>query len=193
MGSADAQNAVFNEYAKSCIRVMARRLSQQKGFTRFDEEDLQQDLWLVLLREAKRFDPERASLHTFIDRVVRAAGGMIARRRHRQKRAAGGRIVSLEQQELSEDGETGSSLSHRISEADLARRIGVVRRTAASEQEFANALDSMPQKIRDVCLLVMDGTITSAARELGWPRSQACKALALARRYFVRAGISNPW
>lgn len=100
---------------------MARRLSQRKGFTRSDEEDVQQELWLILLREAKRFDPERASLHTFIDRVVRAAGGMIARRRRRQKRAAGGHVVSLDQRDLSEDGEAGTSLSHQISEADLAR------------------------------------------------------------------------
>jgi hypothetical protein len=156
---------------------------------------LQQDLWLILLREAKRFDPERASLRTFIDRVVRSAAGMIARRRYRHKRVARGHVVSLEQRELSEDGEAEPSLSHRISEADLARRVGVVRDPVATKQdlqEFAGVLDSMPETIRNVCRRVMDGSISSAARDLGCSRLQTRGALALARPYFERAGFSNP-
>ena len=81
MQSAAAQNVLFTKYAQSCVRFKARQLSRRSEFRRCDEDDLRQELWLLLLREAHRFDPRRASLNTFVDRVLQTAAGMIVRGR----------------------------------------------------------------------------------------------------------------
>ena len=195
MKSANAQSVVFTEYAKSCVRVKARQLSRRSEFSRSDEDDLQQDMWLTLLKEAHRFDPQRASLNTFVDRVVNSAAGMILRRPYRQKRSPGQKAVSLDRTKVAMDGEAKRPLSQLISVADLARRTGATRSDEAARHDdaeaFAHAVDAMPDDVRDVCRQVMGGSISSAARELGISRRQIREALQAARPYFERAGLNG--
>jgi len=73
MQSAEVRDRVLTEYAESSIRVKARQLTRRPEFNRSDREDLEQELWLALLSQAGQYDPKRASLHTFIDRVVASA------------------------------------------------------------------------------------------------------------------------
>ena len=110
MKSAGTQSVVFTEYAKSCIRVKARQLSRRSKFGKSDVEDIEQWLWQILFKEAKRFDPRRASLNTFIDRVVQTAAGMIVRNMHRQKRAAEKHAISLDQPMASLTGDATTRL-----------------------------------------------------------------------------------
>ena len=195
MKSADAQSVVFTEYAKSCIEFKARQLSQRSEFRRSDEGDLQQDLWLTLLKEAHRFDPQRASLNTFVDRVVNTAAGMILRRPYRQKRAPGQRALSLERTKVAISGEVKKPLAQFISDADLSRRTGATRcdETARHDdtEAFARAVKTMPDHVCDVCRHVMGGSISSAARGLGMSRRRIREALQAARPYFERAGFNG--
>ena len=68
---AEVQKLVENEYARTSIRVKAKQLSRRKDFGTSCREDIEQDLWLHLLGQAARFDGDRSSLNTFIDRVVK--------------------------------------------------------------------------------------------------------------------------
>jgi hypothetical protein len=68
---AEAQKLVENEYARTSIRVKAKQLNRRKDFGSSYREDIEQDLWLHLLGQAARFDGDRSSLNTFIDRVVK--------------------------------------------------------------------------------------------------------------------------
>ena len=194
MRSADAQSVVFTEYAKSCVRVKARQLSQRSEFRQSDEDDLHQDLWLTLLKEARRFDPQRASLNTFVDRVVNSAACMILRRPYRQKRAQGRRALSLDRCKVSY-GKEKMPLSQLISEVDLSRRTGAAPIDETDRHDDAKAFDhaviAMPDDVRDVCRQVMGGSISSAARELGMSRRQVREALQAARPYFERAGFNG--
>ncbi len=195
MTSADAQSAVFTEYAKSCIRIKARQLSQRSEFRRSDEDDLRQDLWLTLLKEAHRFDPERASANTFVDRVVNTGAAMILRRPYRQKRAAGEKALSLDSTKVAIDGESRKPLSQFVSDADLARRTGAAGNEDDARRDdrkaVAHALDAMPDNVRQVCRQVMGGNISTAARCLGMSRRQVRAALQAARPYFELAGFSD--
>jgi len=193
MRSANAQNFIFNNYAKSCIEFKARQLSRRSEFRGSDREDLQQEIWLVLLKESHRFNPLRSSLNTFVDRVVNSAVCMILRRPYRGKRAQKRKTLSLEQTQTVSDNEGKMSLAETISDADQSRRMGIsqrnetVRRNAA--EAFAHAVDTMPADMRDVCRQVMDGSISSAARELGMSRYQVRRALQAARPHFEQAGF----
>jgi RNA polymerase sigma factor (sigma-70 family) len=194
MRSADAQSAVFTEYAKLCVRVKARQLSRRSEFRRSDVDDLEQELWLRLLKEAPRFDVGRGSLNTFIDRVVNTAGGMIVRHPYRQKRAAGQKALSLEGTKVS-FGDAKKPLVQLLTEADMARRTAtmvadkIARRQDA--EAIAYALGAMPDEVRNVCRQVMGGSISSAARDLGVSRHQIREALQAARPYFERAGFGG--
>jgi len=195
MRSADAQSVVLTEYAKSCIEFKARQLSRRSEFRRSDEEDLRQDLWLTLLKEAHRFNPRRSSLNTFVDRVVNSAAGMILRRPYRQKRASGQEALSLERTKVAISGEIKKPLAQFISEADLSRRTGASRSDEIALRDdteaIGHALDSMPDEARQMCRRVMGGSIASTARELGLSRRQIRKAMQAARPYFERAGFES--
>ena len=195
MKAAGAQNVLFTEYAQTCITIEARQLSQRSEFRRSDEEDLQQDLWLTLLKEADRFDPKRASLNTFIDRVVNTAAGMIVRRPYRRKRAPGSRVLSLDATSVSVSGDVKKPLAQYVSVLDLSQRIGAVPRDEAAHREDAEAIDhalnAMPEHVRDVCRRVMGGSIASASSELGTSRHCIREMLQAARPYLEQAGFNG--
>jgi RNA polymerase sigma factor (sigma-70 family) len=174
---------------------MTRRLSRRSDFCRSDERDLEQRLWLALLKEAERFDPQRASLNTFIDRVVHTAAGMIVRSWYRQKRAPDKGTLSLDRTKVAISGDINKPLAQFISGADLSRRTGTTSNDETARREEAeavtHALDTIPEELRDVCRHVMGGTISSAARDLEMSRRQVRKALQQARPYFERAGLNG--
>jgi len=86
---------VVTEYAKALVQAKARQLCR-RNFSPSEREDIEQDLWLAVLQQAERFHPARASLETFLDRVVSRAAAMLLRSRKRHKRAGGVQPLSLE-------------------------------------------------------------------------------------------------
>lgn len=189
-----AQEAVFTDYAHTLIRFKARQLSRRSGFSRSDQDDLEQDLWTALLSQADLFDPDRAAITTFVDRVLNSAVLMILRDRRRQKRASGFHAPSLDAPPQ-RDGQSSATAGAELTVEDRARHRAAV---SASESQLAEdrdaaelALAELPAPLRDVCRRVMGGSITSAARELGRSRRQIRNALAEARPYLERAGFGD--
>jgi len=88
MGHAPRPEAILTAYVTALIRVKARQLVRDHLFRRSDEEDLRQELTLRLLKRARRYNPARASLHTFADRVVASLAATLVRERRRQKNGA---------------------------------------------------------------------------------------------------------
>ena len=188
------REAVLTDYAKSLIRFKARQLARRSGFSRSDEDDLEQELWLALLDKADQFDPQRASLDTFIDRVVNTSIRMILRERNRQKRANGFRAASLGGT-ISQKGGRPEPLSATLGEADRCRHTGRVPNDDVARKERGDAVDhaleAMPGDLRDICRRVMGGSIASAARELQTSRRQIRNALAESRPWLERAGFGD--
>lgn len=194
MSNAHGKEFVLTDYAKNLIEFKARQLSRRREFGKADREEIQQELWLAVVSQADRFDPERASLDTFIDRVVNTAVAMILRDRERQKRANGFRTQSLDV-----GGEEGDSsktrLAAKITEDDHHRRLGTERRDEIADREQAEAvaaaLSHMPPEVNEVCRRVMGGSISSAAEELNTSRRQIRNSLAAARPHLEAAGVGN--
>jgi RNA polymerase sigma-70 factor (ECF subfamily) len=194
MDTAHGKDFVLTDYAKNLIKFKARQLSRRQSFRPSDLDDLKQELWLTVTKKCEQFDPTKASLDTFIDRVVDTAAAMILRNRRRLKRAKGFQTRSLDG-DASTARQKAEPLSATISEDDLARRIGAEHRdeTARCEgvQAVHDALALMPDKLRNVCRRLMGGTISSVARDLGTSRRQVRKAIAAARPFFERAGFGK--
>lgn len=190
MSNATSKDFVLTEYAKNLIEFKARQLSQRWGFGQSDREELQQELWLAVVSQADRFDPDRASLDTYIDRVVNSAVAMILRSRDRKKRAGGIDAVSLDAA-ISDDGK--QPMASMISEDSHYRRLGTQRRDDIVDKELAEAISDarakMPPEADDVCHRVMNGSVSSAASDLKTSRRQVRNSLATARQFFEESGL----
>jgi len=193
MSNAQTKEFVLTDYAKNLIEFKARQLSRQRGFGRTDQDDLEQRLWLAVVNQADRFDPSRASLDTFIDRVVNTAVARILRDRERRVRPQGPETVSLDF--VSKDNDRSKQpLAAEITENDLQRRLGVERRDEVADREqaeaVADALGHMLPEVYDVCRRVMAGSISSAASDLETSRRQVRKALAAAQPFLEESGFA---
>lgn len=194
MGTESSRRDVLNDYAKKLIRFKARQLIQRAGFSQTDQADVEQDMTLHLLSKAELYDPSRASINTFMTRVVDSAAGMILRHRRRLKRAAGFTAPSLDSTTWTSEGEA-APVRERITDDHVRRRTGARSRDAADDHEQAeaveHALQRMPENLRDLCRRLMNGTVTSVARDLGASRRQVHSRIARARKYFEDAGFGN--
>ncbi|GIW81358.1 MAG: hypothetical protein KatS3mg105_3488 [Gemmatales bacterium] len=194
MNRAHAKEFVLTDYAKSLIKLKARQLSRRRDFQPVEPEDLQQELWLALIKVAEQFDPAKASLDTFIDRVVNTAVAMLVRARQRQQRGNGLAERSLDE-ELAPASGASETLAAVISVDDLSRRTGAVPRNETLDREDAEAVEfalaQMPHELRDLCRRLMGGTITSVAREMGISRRQVRKAMSEARPFLEQAGFDS--
>jgi RNA polymerase sigma factor (sigma-70 family) len=192
MYSAHGKDHVVTAYASYLVGFKARQLSKRPGFTRSDQPDLENELWLALTSQAEKFDPSRSSLNTFTDRVITTAAAMILRDRSRKKRAAGFRAQSIDIPAAKSP--STDALSTSVSADDVARRTGAEIRDEISlfedTEAFRHALELMPDDVRAICRRLMGGgTISSVADELGVSRRQVRKQLASARSFFERAGF----
>lgn len=192
---AEVQKLVENEYARMSIRVKAKQLSRRKDFGSSCREDIEQDLWLHLLGQAARFDGDRSSLNTFIDRVVNSAAASLVRSREREMRADGFHAQSLDS--VSDDScRKQRTLRSSLSPEDGARRKGRSPLSDIDQLEQQEALDSalatMPPEMRDMCEQLMAGTTpTTITRQFGISRRQMRRRLEEARVYFEAACLGN--
>jgi len=188
-----ALDSVLTRYARSLIRFKARQLIRRPGFSRADQEDLEQDLWAAVLTQAANFDPERASLNTFINRVVNTTVAIILRERRRLKRAEGLRARSLD--DPSSRDERGNVPAATLCESDDRRRSHDRSHDTSCRPDIADAvqqaLQQMPAHLQDICRRVMGASPTSVARDMDTSRRQLRKALNEAKSYFQDAGFED--
>jgi hypothetical protein len=184
---------ILTDYARRLIEFKAKQLSRQRGFQKSDEECLEQELWLAVTQQADRFDPSRASLDTFLDRVIGTSVAMIVRDRHRLKRRPASEGTSLDAP--ADESENSESMAAQVSYGDLSRRTGVESEDEhlieLRQKRVQEVLDQMPPEISDVCRRVMGGSVASAARELKTSRRQIQNALQAAAPYFERADLDD--
>lgn len=60
----------LDDYAVNLIRYKTRRLIGQAGYTRSDQEDIEQDLSLHLRQQLPKHNPRKGTLKTFISTVL---------------------------------------------------------------------------------------------------------------------------
>lgn len=194
MSQGNAFRFVDTEYARTLIRVKAKRTTGKAGTRPSDLEDVEQELWLHLLSQARKFDPSRASINTFIDRVVDSGVKMLLRKQRRQKRAPGFRAQSLETI-IECDGGILKSIEETISSADVDRRSGNQARSEQEQCELEEAvgvaLDAMPPELRRVCQLMLTGTQRDAAAKSGLSRKKLAAAKAAIREILEQMGLNG--
>ena len=186
--------ALSTDYVRKLIIIKARQVVRKPGFSRSDQPDIEQDLVTHVLKKAHLFDPARATVQTFMARVVDSAIAMILRDRHRQKRAAGFHTKSLASMVLDHERKL-RVLADMVSETDLRRRYGgdapANEDIAVLVMDFSQVLADLSPELRDVAARLPGGTEASIARDLGKSRRQVRKAIAAIKEHFEAAGLTE--
>ena len=180
-------------YAAKRIRLRAGQLIGRYGFSPDDREDLEHDLALDLLQRLSRFDPSRASLNTFVSRVVDHAVATIV-----ERQTAAGRDARLTT--LFSDcvmyGERGkpASFEDGITTTDYLRMTGRVDsespRNVSLRAALERASESLSTPLQGLVHLLAEGfSISEISRRAGIPRSTVYDRVREIRAHFDRIGL----
>ncbi|MCZ2341672.1 MAG: sigma-70 family RNA polymerase sigma factor [Bacteroidales bacterium] len=191
--NSNGKDFILTDYAQKLIQFKARQIGRRPGFGESDQDDLQQELWLMVCERAGAFDPSKASLNTFIDRIVNNSVADLVRSRERLKRGVCGPVVTLDGDGT--DKSWSKPLGSGISPAHLYRRIGIAPRADTEVREIVEAvrtvLKSLPSDLREICERLIEGTVHSVAGEMNVSRRAVRNACRAIQAILEKAGIEN--
>lgn len=173
---------ICNDYARALIRLKAKKVCRRPGFCRSDTTDVEQELFVHLIKQAPNFDPGRSALNTFINKVVDSAAAMIIRQRGRCKRSPGegSKLESLQMIVDTGDGRC-AALGTVITLEDGDRKSRKVSQSQAELLELADevgtALAQLPEHLQEICRSLMQSSRADTMRNLGIPRRRLNAAI----------------
>lgn len=165
-----------NDFALKTVAVKARQLVHRPEFWDCDSEDIKQDLLLYLIQKASGYDESRATINTFINRVVESAAAELVRSKSRLKRFPADKLGYMQSFETPVDtvDETYANLGSELSADDAARRTCGEARDAIRQIDrhdaIAAAIDAMPNELRTLAQYLKNHTATEAREKFGYSR-----------------------
>ena len=171
----------------------AQRLRRKLCLPVCEREDLGQDLLVDLLRRLPAYDPSRGSIGAFANIVLRNQSSRIAMRHHRQRRAQGGSLLSLEVPLAGTREPVGDTLTE---DDGLAAWHGQTCCAAAvTELHLAlqAALARLPAEDRRFCAALAHRPVTALAAEGFGSRSSLYRRLADLRHVLTVHGLGPAW
>jgi RNA polymerase sigma-70 factor (ECF subfamily) len=191
--SSSPNEPALDDFASRLIRKKARQLVGRAGFTRSDQDDLEQELALKLLKHRAAFDPAQSHWYAFVTTVVERHAATLLRNKQVEKRDHT-RATSLHI--IVEDPVNGpSALADTIGQRELDARRGRSSRSdlelAELVQDVAAVLASLPPEWREACERLKRGSVARAARDLGLPRTTLSSLLRRLRERFEAAGLGD--
>lgn len=157
-------------------------------------EDVQQDLIEDVLRRLPKFDDDRASVKTFICRIINHKIADLLKRHEAACRGNGDAKESLDDWVRDETG-TWVRRAATFEESRSRAHLGVAPRSDHEQRELevdlASVMASLPPEQRDVCTMLRTKTPSEIARETGMSRSAIYKHIAAIRMAFNKAGLDH--
>ena len=145
-------------------QVQAHAAVARGAISQADRDDIEQEGMVACWRALSHFDPARASLRTFVERVV--ATRMISLHRARLCRPRFERLADNK---------------HEVS--------GAWARDIELRSDVQRVLHGIPDAHRQLALTLIDHTPTEASRILGVARSTVYERIRQIRNAFVGAGL----
>lgn len=180
---------VIDDYAKELIRIKALQLIGKGGFTESDREDIEQELTLDLLERLPQYNPERASEHTFMARVVDHKIARLIERRTAAKRDRTRTVVSLSRPVDADEGRQ-EPLAATVEEGGRGTHVSEARLRDLA-LDLTEVLGGLPKQLRTLCELLSEGDIREAAEEMGVTRRTIYRWIERARGHFEDAGLDE--
>ena len=177
---------VLHPYATQTIRFHAQRLARGTLFPGMTAEDHQQELALDLWRRLPAYDPERAGLATFIDRIVRRRVSDLITSAHTAARDGERQTISLDS---AEDGD-GTGLSDQVSTSEgLWAGPADLEHEVSLRHDLGRFIALLPPALRRCCAILISGSVGEAIHEEKLHRSSYYEALGRLRRRAREAGL----
>ena len=171
----------------------AQRLRRKLSMPVCEREDLGQDLLVDLLRRLPAYDPSRGSIGAFANIVLRNQSSRIAMRHHRQRRAQGGTMLSLEVPL----GGTREPVGNTLTADDGLAAWHGQDCCAAAVTELHHALQAalarLPAEDRRFCAALAHRPVTALAAEGFGSRSALYRRLADLRHVLTVHGLGPAW
>jgi DNA-directed RNA polymerase specialized sigma24 family protein len=156
----------IDAYVDASITTVAANLVKSRAITPADREDLEQDLRLAVLSSAANYDPDKASWHTYANRVVLRAVKMHLRGRYAACRDP--RKCVRFQTDTSERGQnTGPSYTNipDLHHDDLQRQ-------RERSEEIRVVVDGLPDDQQQLAKALMEFPSGKARAFLGWGKDR---------------------
>ena len=146
-------------------------------------EDLEQELMLHAHRRLSSYDPGRADLWTYADRILSNFVANLTKAARATSRGGGTSTVSLDDPKLEPDGEPIAAAFDVRQSPDHSWCEHIHFR-----QDLDRVLHSLPQHLQDCCRWLAMGSVTEAARRSGLARGSIYSRIATLKRAFAAAG-----
>ncbi len=146
-------DVIQSPFVSDLIRNKASRMRRRGGYSRSDQEDLQQELLLRLLEAWPRFDPRQGEEGAFAYTVINRAVAFVLRRRQRQLRA---------------DQAIRQVRSERLVREQACSDAGL---SADLRNDVAGIRSRLPADLRDLAGRLLHDCQADVARELEIPHS----------------------
>ena len=173
--------------------VAARRLHRKLVLPAADIDDLRQDLLIDLICRLPGFDSRRGSIGAFANIVLHNQSSRIAIRHHRQRRAQGGSVLSLD---APIEGGT-EPMGCLLAETDGLAAWHGQNRCAADDadlrHDLAHALGDLPDDARGLCIALGTCAIADIINRTGTSRSALYRHIALLRLDLAMRGFGARW
>ncbi len=170
-----------------------RRLHRKLALPAADLDDLRQDLLVDLICRLPGFDARRGSIGAFANIVLRNRSSRIAIRHHRQRRAQGGTVFSLDAPVAGGTEPLGCLLTQTDGLAGWHGQDRCAVEDAETRHDLARALAEMPQDFRGLCSALGTCAVADLARREGISRSALYRRLARLRLDLAMRGLGGRW
>jgi RNA polymerase sigma-70 factor (ECF subfamily) len=188
----DTSTGQLDQFTKSLIRRKAHQLIGLTGLKKHDRQDLEQDMYLRVLRAAPSFNAETGHWNVFVTAVIDRYAANILRNRSNARRDD--RFVESLNATCIVNGQT-TDLSQTIGDRNLAARLGRdvhdETRDADRRMDVATAMQLLSPELQNLAQRLASSCIAEVARELGVPRTSLYRARGELRAHFEKCGIEN--
>ena len=171
----------------------ARRLRRKLVLPAADHDDLRQDLLVDLICRLPGFDARRGSIGAFANIVLRNQSSRIAMRHHRQRRAQGGSLLSLEVPLAGTREPVGDTLTEDDGLAAWHGQTCCAAAVTELHHALQAALARLPAEDRRFCAALAHRPVTALAAEGFGSRSALYRRLADLRHVLTAHGLGPAW
>jgi len=171
----------------------AQRLRHKLCLPVCERQDLGQDLLIDLLRRLPAYDPSRGSIGAFANIVLRNQSSRIAMRHHRQRRAQGGSLLSLEVPLAGALEPVGDTLTEDDGLAAWHGQTCCAAAVTELHHALQAALARLPAEDRRFCAALAHRPVTALAAEGFGSRSALYRRLANLRHVLTAHGLGPAW
>jgi RNA polymerase sigma factor (sigma-70 family) len=159
----DPRQLLASGYTTRAIRHKARQLVGRRGFNISEQEDIEQELRLHLLRRFSKFDPRIAHWKVFVRTVIERRAATLVRQRCLQ-----GRLLCLDNAQAAS------------SECNIDLAI-----------DTSSLMAQLPRRSRELCKRLMGASVAEVARQMNIPRSTLRDEITRLREHFYTMRQKN--